>query len=83
MTVGGIRAVIPAVIPADLDNASPENSRHLQEVAKKFIASEFGKLDDICAQLEEGRGSDMPGIGIPFASGKLAKPLYQSKLRLS
>jgi patatin-like phospholipase/acyl hydrolase len=50
---------------ADMDNASPENIRNLKGIAQKFVASESGNLDDICALLEEGRGSDMPGIGYP------------------
>lgn len=47
----------------DMDNASAENILNLQEIAKKFVVSQSAKLDAICAELEEGRGSDMPGIG--------------------
>lgn len=56
---------------SDMDNVAPENIANLQQLAKDYLAT--GKyldgrpvpvvLDEICAQLKSGRGSDMPGIG--------------------
>lgn len=48
---------------ADMDDASPQNLASLQAVAKTYIASVSGHIDAICAELAEGRGSDMPGTG--------------------
>lgn len=50
----------------DMDNASSENIRNLQQIANEFVVSHSAKLDAICARLEEGRGSDTPGIGYPL-----------------
>jgi hypothetical protein len=46
-----------------MDNVTPENLANLQNVANDYVTSIAGLLDKICAQLKEGRGSDMPGIG--------------------
>jgi hypothetical protein len=48
---------------ADMDNVTPENLAHLQDAAKKYVASNSAELDKICAELKPGRGSDMPGVG--------------------
>jgi patatin-like phospholipase/acyl hydrolase len=48
---------------SDMDNVTPENLANLQSVANDYVTSIAGLLDKICAQLKEGRGSDMPGIG--------------------
>ena len=47
----------------DMDNVAPENLANLQQTAKEFVANHTADLDAICATLNEGRGSDMPGIG--------------------
>jgi uncharacterized protein len=47
----------------DMDNVTPENLAHLQETAKEYVASISADLDNICAELREGRGSDVPGVG--------------------
>jgi uncharacterized protein len=56
---------------AEMDNVSPENLAALQQAATQYISSSLGSamLDEICAQLREGRGSDMPGIGLPKQPG--------------
>jgi hypothetical protein len=46
-----------------MDDADPENLRELQEVAGEYVASISDQLARICAELQSGRGSDMPGIG--------------------
>jgi hypothetical protein len=46
-----------------MDDVSPENLANLQAVAKRYVSANSGYLDDVCAKLEEGRGSDMPGTG--------------------
>lgn len=46
-----------------MDDASAQNLANLQAVARNYIASISGHIDAICAQLSEGRGSDMPGTG--------------------
>ena len=48
---------------SDMDNVTPENLANLQSVANDYVTSIASLLDKICAQLKEGRGSDMPGIG--------------------
>lgn len=48
---------------SDMDNVTPENLANLQSVANDYVKSIAGLLDKICAQLKEGRGSDMPGVG--------------------
>jgi hypothetical protein len=48
---------------ADMDNVTLENLANLREVAREYVKSRSAELGQICAQLEEGRGSDMPGIG--------------------
>jgi uncharacterized protein len=47
----------------DMDDVSPQNLANLQAVARNYVASVSGQIDAICAELSEGRGSDMPGIG--------------------
>jgi hypothetical protein len=46
-----------------MDNVTLENLANLREVAGEYVKSRSAELGQICAQLEEGRGSDMPGIG--------------------
>lgn len=47
----------------DMDDVTPQNLANLQTVARNYVASVSGHIDAICAELAEGRGSDMPGIG--------------------
>jgi hypothetical protein len=47
----------------DMDNVTPENLADLQEVAREYVTSISVELDGICTELEQGRGSDMPGVG--------------------
>jgi len=47
----------------DMDDVTPENLANLQETAKEYVATHAAELDAICAELKEGRGSNMPGIG--------------------
>jgi hypothetical protein len=46
-----------------MDDADLENLRELQEVAGQYVASISDQLNTVCAELQGGRGSDMPGIG--------------------
>ena len=48
---------------SEMDDVTPENLANLQTVATDYVKSNADVLDAICAELEEGRGSDMPGIG--------------------
>jgi len=48
---------------SDIDNVEPLNLENLQSVAEEYLLSIAGDLATICAELKEGRGSDMPGIG--------------------
>jgi patatin-like phospholipase/acyl hydrolase len=59
------RLQVPNLLPpaADMDNATPENIAALQDIARNFVASRSAALDAICADLRDGRGGDMPGIG--------------------
>ena len=47
----------------DMDDVTPQNLANLQTVARGYVASISGELDAVCAQLKEGRGSDLPGVG--------------------
>src|SRR4029077_17585664 len=48
---------------SNMDDADPENLRELQGVAGEYVASISDQLTRLCAELQGGRGSDMPGIG--------------------
>ncbi len=48
---------------AEMDDADPENIKQLQNVAARYVAEISGELTRICAELDGGRGSDLPGIG--------------------
>jgi len=48
---------------ADMDNVTPENLANLQETAKEYVTSIATDLTGLCAELADGRGSDLPGIG--------------------
>jgi patatin-like phospholipase/acyl hydrolase len=50
---------------SDMDDVDPLNLKNLQSVAEEYLSSISisDELDKICAELKEGRGSDMPGIG--------------------
>jgi patatin-like phospholipase/acyl hydrolase len=47
----------------DMDNVTPENIANLQSIAKNYVATHSTDIDDACADLKSGRGSDLPGIG--------------------
>ncbi|HTU33125.1 MAG TPA: patatin-like phospholipase family protein [Candidatus Acidoferrum sp.] len=49
----------------DMDNVTPQNLTNLQAVAANYLRFASKQIDAICAALAEGRGSDMPGIGLP------------------
>ena len=49
---------------AAMDNVTPENLRQLQSLATKYVEANVAKLDEICELLKDGRGSDLPGIGL-------------------
>ena len=53
----------------DMDGTSPQNLNNLKKQAEEFLRSEAGKIQQICGELSQGRGSNMPGIGWP-ANGK-------------
>ena len=48
----------------EMDDVDPENLKNLQTVAAEYVSSISDALTGICAELEEGRGSSMPGIGM-------------------
>jgi patatin-like phospholipase/acyl hydrolase len=48
---------------SDMDNVEPLNLENLQSVAEEYLLSISDDLAKICAELKDGRGSDMPGIG--------------------
>jgi patatin-like phospholipase/acyl hydrolase len=47
----------------EMDDVTPENLASLEETAKEYVATHSAELATICAELDEGRGSDMPGVG--------------------
>jgi hypothetical protein len=48
---------------SQMDDVDPDNLANLQTVATNYVSSNSSLLDEICAILKEGRGSNMPGIG--------------------
>jgi hypothetical protein len=46
-----------------MDNVAPDNLATLQTLAKNYLAANSSQLDQVCAELKPGRGSNMPGIG--------------------
>ena len=48
----------------DMDDVTPKNLVGLQETARQYVAKITAELDAICAELKDGRGSDMPGVGV-------------------
>jgi hypothetical protein len=47
----------------EMDDADPENIKQLQNVAARYVEEISHDLTRICAELEGGRGSNVPGIG--------------------
>jgi len=48
-----------------MDNVASDNLATLQTLTKNYLAAHSSLLDQICAELKPGRGSNMPGIGRP------------------
>jgi patatin-like phospholipase/acyl hydrolase len=48
---------------SQMDNVAPENLAALQSLARDYLAAQVPLLDQICAELKSGRGSNIPGIG--------------------
>jgi hypothetical protein len=48
---------------SDIDDVEPLNLENLQSVAEEYLSSISDDVAKICAEIKEGRGSDMPGIG--------------------
>jgi hypothetical protein len=46
-----------------MDNVDPEKLTNLQTVAEEYVSSVSDILDKICAELKEGRGSNISGVG--------------------
>jgi hypothetical protein len=47
----------------EMDNVTPDNLAMLQTLARNYLVAQCYLLDQICAELKPGRGSNMPGIG--------------------
>lgn len=47
----------------EMDDVTPQNLANLQTVAEEYVSSISADLDKVCAELKEGRGSNIPGIG--------------------
>ena len=48
---------------AEMDDVTAQNLANLQSSAQQYVATHPADLDAICVELNEGRGSDMPGVG--------------------
>jgi patatin-like phospholipase/acyl hydrolase len=59
------RLQVESLAPASgaMDDVTPQNLASLQTVARNYLTSVSGHIEAICAELAEGRGSDMPGTG--------------------
>lgn len=62
-----VRLQMPDLAPASslMDDVSAGNLMNLQIAARKYIAACSATLDQLCGMLQEGRGGNMPGIGLP------------------
>jgi len=49
---------------APMDDVTPENLQQLQSLAKQYVEVNAAKLDEVSALIQDGRGSDLPGIGL-------------------
>jgi patatin-like phospholipase/acyl hydrolase len=49
---------------SEMDDVDPENLKHLQAVAEEYVSSISDVLTKMCAELKQGRGSNMPGVGV-------------------
>jgi uncharacterized protein len=47
-----------------MDDVTPQNLDNLQTIASRYVSANSSELDQIAMLLREGRGSDMPGIGL-------------------
>jgi uncharacterized protein len=47
-----------------MDDVTPENLENLQSTAKEYVEASADTITKICAELAEGRGSNMPGKGL-------------------
>jgi len=65
-----IRLQLPNLAPASplMDDVSTGNLMNLQIAARKYIAASGATLDQTCEILKEGRGANLPGIGLPAAA---------------
>jgi hypothetical protein len=54
---------------SDMDDVDLENLRNLQAVAEEYVSSISDVLTQVCADLKEGRGSNMPGVGLAVGGG--------------
>jgi len=63
------RLQVPRLPPAsnEIDDVTLQNLSNLQAVAKDYVSSISAVLDKICAELKEGRGSNLPATGCPPA----------------
>jgi len=48
-----------------MDDTSPENLANLKQEAKNFLEENADSMRQICEVLRPGRGSNMPGTGLP------------------
>ena len=65
---------------SDMDDVDPENLKNLQTVAEEYVSSIADVLTKMCAELKEGRGSNMPGVGLS-AGGESGKQAAVTTLR--
>jgi patatin-like phospholipase/acyl hydrolase len=65
---------------SDMDDVDPENLKNLQAVAEEYVSSISDVLTKMCAELKEGRGSNMPGVGLG-AGGEAGKQTVVTTLR--
>lgn len=51
---------------SDMDDVSPENLKNLQAVSEEYVSSVSDILTKVCTELKEGRGSNVPGVGLNY-----------------
>jgi len=49
----------------EMDDTTPENLNNLKLEAEEFLRKNGPTIQTICAELRSGRGSNMPGTGLP------------------
>jgi patatin-like phospholipase/acyl hydrolase len=63
----------------EMDDTSLENLQNLKAEAAKVLQDEAGRIKVLCELLQSGRGSNLPGIGLPMTTKPSAKSAREGR----